>query len=277
AAVGSKLPLLAIRASVTEEVMTADLVAGASDTINLAQAERAHRVIARELHSSRLQRAYDEAQQAVQKSRAQLDSVLTRSNDAILVVQEGILVEANQAWLELVGTQAAEITGQPVMDLFHADSHVALKGALSACLKGQWKDHALKVTARAGADGSGKVPAELLLTLGEHDGEPCVRIMVPMRKAATPAPAAEGTSPAAAAVSVPTLSPAPEAAAAAPARFAPQAPSTPQPAPSPKPVPSLPLADASTDADANASACAGANADADAGTDVDAKVREYDA
>src|SRR5690606_20420126 len=132
AAVGSKLPLLAIRASVTEEVMTADLVAGASDTINLSQAERAHRVIARELHSSRLQRAYDEAQQAVQKSRAQLDSVLTRSNDAILVVQEGILVEANQAWLELVGTQAAEITGQPVMDLFHADSHVALKGALSA-------------------------------------------------------------------------------------------------------------------------------------------------
>src|SRR5690606_14635633 len=246
AAVGSKLPLLAIRASVTEEVMTADLVAGASDTINLAQAERAHRVIARELHSSRLQRAYDEAQQAVQKSRAQLDSVLTRSNDAILVVQEGILVEANQAWLELVGTQAAEITGQPVMDLFHADSHVALKGALSACLKGQWKDHALKVTARAGADGSGKVAAELLLTLGEHDGDPCVRIMVPMRKAA--APAEGGTPPVAPVVSVPTLSPAPEpAAAAAPAQTA-QAQSTPSPQPTSaaKPLPSLQPASAAS-------------------------------
>src|SRR5690606_32184687 len=121
---------------------------------------------------------------AVQKSREQLDSVLTRSNDAILVVQEGILVEANQAWLELVGTQLAAVEGQPVMDVFHPDSHVALKGALSACLKGQWKDHALKATARAGADGTGRIAVELLLTLGEHDGETCVRIMVPVRKAA---------------------------------------------------------------------------------------------
>src|SRR5690606_22366798 len=94
AAAGDAPPLLAIRSDVTEAAMLADLVAGARDTLNLAQPERAYRVIARELHTARLQRTCDEAQQAVQTSREQLDSVLTRSNDAILVVQEGILVEA---------------------------------------------------------------------------------------------------------------------------------------------------------------------------------------
>src|SRR5690606_36146128 len=74
-AVGSALPLLAIRPEVTETAMAADLVAGARDTINLAQAERAYRVIARELHTAQLQRTCDQAQHAVQKSREQLDSV----------------------------------------------------------------------------------------------------------------------------------------------------------------------------------------------------------
>src|SRR5262245_4261206 len=149
------LPLLALRPQISEEMLVADLVAGARDTINLAQPERAHRVIARELHTWQLQRAHDAARQAVQVSRQQLDSVLTRTNDAIIEVQEGILVEANQAWLELVGAASADaVVGQPVMDVFHTDSHVALKGALAACLKGHWKDHALKVSALGGNRGT---------------------------------------------------------------------------------------------------------------------------
>jgi PAS domain S-box-containing protein len=187
----SRLPVLSIRPAITEEMMAEDLAAGARDTINLSQPQRAHQVIARELHAWRLQRAYDEAQQAVQESRKQLDSVLTRSNDAIIDVQEGILVEANQSWLELTGvTDADAVVGQPVMDVFHRDSHVALKGALTACLRGQWKDHALKASARTAGDGT--VPVELLLTLGERDGEPCVRIMVPIKKSG---PVQPGTAP----------------------------------------------------------------------------------
>jgi PAS domain S-box-containing protein len=258
-AVGSKLPLLAIRAGLTEDIMAADLVAGASDTINPAQPERAHRVIARELHTSRLQQAYDEAQRAVQMSREQLDSVMTLTNDAILVVQEGILVEANQAWLELVGTDADAITGQPVMDVFHTDSHVALKGALSACLKGQWKDHVLKANARAGADGQGRVAVELLLTLGEHDEEPCVRIMVPLRKVAE-------KNEAAAEVPVPTLSP------VAPA---------PAPAPATAPAPSgemnaPPVPPAAPEAAPATAASPAQPAAATQAPDLDARAREYD-
>jgi PAS domain S-box-containing protein len=234
----SALPLLVIRPAITEEVLAEDLAAGARDTINLAQPQRAYQVIARELNSWRLQCAYNELQDAVKESRKQLDSVLTRSNDAIIDVQEGILVEANQAWLELTGALDPDaVIGQPVMDAFHKESHIALKGALAACLKGQWKDHALKASARGGA--GAEVPVELLLTLGERDGEPCVRIMVPVRKSAPAlapvAPASAGSAAAAPSKAAPQV--VPTLAVAAPAALpAPVAPTVPAPAPTPAPV-----------------------------------------
>lgn len=215
------LPLLAVRPAITEEQLGADLADGARDTINLSQPQRAHQVIARELHTWRLQRAHDDARQAVRDSRKQLDSVLTRSNDAIIEVQEGILVEANQSWLELIGTASADtVVGLPVMDAFDRDSHVALKGALTACLRGHWKDHALQAAALTA--GGGTLPVELLLTLGERDGEPCVRIMVPIRKAAAAGSSGEAvpaatSGPAAAATSSAPASPVAEPAAQAPA------------------------------------------------------------
>jgi multidomain signaling protein FimX len=52
-----------------------------------------------------------------------------------------------------------------------------LKGALAACLQGRWHDHTLKVNAIL-ADGT-VLPVEVMLALGEHDGEPCVRLIVP--------------------------------------------------------------------------------------------------
>jgi len=285
---GATLPLLAIRAAITEEILLADLTAGARDTINLAQPERAHRVIARELHAWRLQRSHEQARQAAQKSREQLDSVLTRSNDAILVVQEGILVEANQAWLELVGAASAEtVVGEPVMDVFHADSQLALKGALTACLKGQWKDHALKATARAGSDGSGKLAVELLLTLGEHEGEPCVRIMVPVRKEvratsqAAPPAASPGAgsvptatsgaiaAPAAAPAAVPTAAPATASAAQPPA-----VPASPAAAPAGQAMPMQAPTPAAAD---GAASVVPGPAPSAASSDPDAKTREYDA
>jgi diguanylate cyclase (GGDEF)-like protein len=66
-----------------------------------------------------------------------------------------------------------------VMDLFEESTHAALKGALSACIQGRWSDHTLKVNAIL-ADGT-SLPIELVLALGEHDGEPCVRLVVPAR------------------------------------------------------------------------------------------------
>ena len=181
--VSPEVPLLVLRPQLTETEMAADLAQGARDSITLIEGQRAHSVIARELATYRAERALRETLQSAQEYRKQLDTVLTRSNDAIAQVQEGIVVEVNQSWLDLIGcADARDVIGQPVMDFFDEANHAALKGALVACLKGLWKDHSLRADVRT-ADG-GTLTLELVLTLGERDEEPCVRMMVPSQKRA---------------------------------------------------------------------------------------------
>jgi PAS domain-containing protein len=135
----------------------------------------------RELRTFRLERALNSTLQSASDYRRQLQSVLQRSNDAILQVQEGIVVDANQTWLELFGyDDASVVVGQPLMDLFDDRSHAALKGALVACAQGKWSDHPLKVNSLLG-DGT-QLQLDLVLTPGEFENEPCVRIMVPAKK-----------------------------------------------------------------------------------------------
>ena len=141
---------------------------------------RLQAVMARELRSFRLERALETTLKSARDARRQLETVLERSNDAIVQVQEGIVVEANASWLELFGlADGGALVGTPVMDLFEESTHAALKGALAACLQGRWSDHTLTVNAVL-ADGT-SLPIELVLALGEHDGEPCVRLVVPAR------------------------------------------------------------------------------------------------
>ena len=175
------VPLIALRDQVDETRIAADMAQGARDTVSLQQPARLQAVIARELHAARLERTLHATLRASQDYRNQLEGVLQRSNDAIAQVQEGILVDANTAWLELFGaSEASGLTGQPLMDFFEESTHASLKAALQACLAGRWSDHALKAGALL-ADGS-VVPLELVLTLGEYEGEPSVRLIVPARK-----------------------------------------------------------------------------------------------
>ena len=154
---------------------------GARDVVSLSATERVQSVVSRELRTFRLERALNSTLQSASDYRRQLQSVLQRSNDAILQVQEGIVVDANQTWLELFGyADAGAVVGQPLMDLFDDRSHAALKGALVACAQGKWTDHPLKVTALLG-DGT-QLQLDLVLTPGEFENEPCVRIMVPAKK-----------------------------------------------------------------------------------------------
>jgi diguanylate cyclase (GGDEF)-like protein len=65
------------------------------------------------------------------------------------------------------------------MDLFDETTQPALRGALAACLQGRWNDHTLKVNALL-SDGS-KLPVEVVLALGEHEGEPSIRLVLPSK------------------------------------------------------------------------------------------------
>jgi multidomain signaling protein FimX len=188
------VPILALAAEADEAQIAHALSLGARDLATLAHPARLQAVMMRELETFRSRRTRDAALQAAQDARSQLDTVLERSNDAILQVQEGIVVDANPAWHELLGIEEG-IAGQPVMDLFEESSHPALRGALAACLQGRWSgDHTLRANALP-ADGS-ILPVEIALALGEHEGEPCVRLVVP--SAPRPEPKAIEAQPAAA-------------------------------------------------------------------------------
>ncbi len=180
-AVAADLPLLIVRPEISEAAMQEDLALGARDTVTLSNPARVHAVCARELKAFRMERALNETLQSAHEYRKQLETVLTRSHDAIAQVQEGILVEANRSWLDLIGAVDADaVVGQPIMDFFDEANHAALKGALAACLQGRWRDHSLRAGVQT-ADGSA-LALELVLTLGERDGEACVRLMVPTQK-----------------------------------------------------------------------------------------------
>jgi diguanylate cyclase (GGDEF)-like protein/PAS domain S-box-containing protein len=176
--VAPTVPVVLVAETVDEGVIADAMSAGARDVVSLANPIRLAAVMARELRAFRLERALTSTVKSAHDARNQLESVLQRSNDAIVQVQEGIVIDANPAWLELFGIEDT-LVGQPLMDLFDESTQPALKGALAACLQGRWSEHALKATAllRTGK----AMPVEIVLALGEHEGEPSVRLVVPAK------------------------------------------------------------------------------------------------
>ncbi|MBV8740970.1 MAG: EAL domain-containing protein [Sinobacteraceae bacterium] len=170
------LPLVGIADGVDEATIGEAMKVGARDVVSLNNSLRLQAVVLRELRAYRLERALNTTLKSAHDARRQLETVLQRSNDAIVQVQEGIVIDANASWLELFGFEET-VVGQPLMDLFDEGTHSPLKGALAACLQGRWQDRPLRVNALL-ADGS-TLPIDVILTLGEHEGEPCVRLIVP--------------------------------------------------------------------------------------------------
>src|SRR5258708_19071784 len=149
----------------------------AQDVGTLANRSRLQSVAARELGANRLERALSTTLSSAREYREQLQNFLEGSADAITHVQEGIIVDANRAWLELFGySENDALNGTPLMDLFDQETHAALKGALVACLQGKWSGHRLKVQALL-SDGS-SLPLELVLQSADYENEPAVRIAI---------------------------------------------------------------------------------------------------
>jgi PAS domain S-box-containing protein len=154
---------------------------GARDVVTLKNPIRLQAVVTRELEAHRQARTLNSTLSAAREYRDQLKSFMAGSADAIAHVQEGIVVDANPAWLELYGYSAADdIVGTPLMDAFDASAHAAIKGALVACLQGKWSDHSLRANAILN-DGS-PVPLEMELSSAEFEGEPAVRLCIASQK-----------------------------------------------------------------------------------------------
>ena len=171
------MPVLIMREHVDEAAIAEAMRLGAQDVVTLANRSRLQSVATRELRAYRLERALSTTLSSAREYREQLQNFLEGSADAITHVQEGIIVDANRAWLELFGYSGDDaLTGTPLMDLFEQETHPALKGALVACLQGKWSGHGLKVQALL-SDGS-TLALELLLTKADYENEPAIRIAI---------------------------------------------------------------------------------------------------
>jgi diguanylate cyclase (GGDEF)-like protein len=171
------VPLVVVSNAAQETDIAEALLAGAQDLVSLGQTERLRSVAERELRAFRLERALNETLFSANQYKKQLKAFMAGSVDAIGYVQEGILVDANQAWADLLGhTSADALLGAPLMDLFDAASKPALKGALVACGRGQWSGESIKVVATTSA--GEKLPIALQLEATSVDGEPAVKLSV---------------------------------------------------------------------------------------------------
>jgi PAS domain S-box-containing protein len=176
----ASVPLLVVDDSVSEARIADAMAKGARDAVSVGSPERLQAVMTRELRVHRMERALEGTLRTARDARRQLASVLQHSNDAIAQVQEGILVDANASWLALFGYELVGIAGQPVMDMFEQTTHAALKGALAACLQGRWSNHPISAAIRF-ADGTHR-QFDLVLALGEHEGDPCVQLIIASHK-----------------------------------------------------------------------------------------------
>jgi multidomain signaling protein FimX len=171
------MPVLIMREHVDEAAIADAMRLGAQDVVTLANRSRLQSVATRELRAYRLERALSTTLSTAREYREQLQNFLEGSADAITHVQEGIIVDANRAWLELFGYSGDDaLTGTPLMDLFEQETHPALKGALVACLQGKWSGHGLKVQALL--SDSSSLALELLLTKADYENEPAIRIAI---------------------------------------------------------------------------------------------------
>jgi diguanylate cyclase (GGDEF)-like protein/PAS domain S-box-containing protein len=175
---GPEVPVLFARDGIDEEMIAEALRLGAQDVVSLANRSRLQAVVSRELRAFRLERALNSTLSSAREYKKQLQAFMAGSADAIAHVSDGIIVDANPAWLEIFGfADADELIGQPLMDLFENEAHAALKGALVACIHGKWSDHSLRASAQL-SDGS-TLALELQIDRSEFDGDPCVRVCVP--------------------------------------------------------------------------------------------------
>ncbi|HSC15461.1 MAG TPA: PAS domain-containing protein, partial [Gammaproteobacteria bacterium] len=142
------VPLVVVSKDAQETDIAEALLAGAQDLVSVGQTDRLRSVAERELRAYRLERALNDTLFSANQYKKQLKAFMAGSVDAIAYVQEGILIDANQAWADLLGHPSAEaLFGTPLMDSFDGASKAALKGALVACAKGQWNRESVKIVA----------------------------------------------------------------------------------------------------------------------------------
>lgn len=181
-----EVPVIAAAVSADEDAILLAMKDGACDLVSFNARARLEAVVSRELRAFRVERALNSTLTSATAYRKQLNDYMQGSSSAIAYVQEGIVVEVNQAWLTLFqAKETEEALGLPLMDNFLAESQAAIKGALIATTRNKWqKDEKLIAKSRYGEGDAATLQLGFQLT--DFDDGPYVQIQI-----APPAQAAE--------------------------------------------------------------------------------------
>ena len=185
-------PLVVISDTADESSINEAMQAGAQDLVSVENTARLCAVCERELKTYRVEYALNHALQSTEGYRSEVQSLLSSSADAMAVVQEGIVVEANQAWAEIFCDSDTEAVIGPVMDHFAEGSQLEIKQALAACSRGQWSGDALTADILS-RDGE-LLGIKLGMEQSIHDGEPAIRLFVQTETSQAPAESSEAIS-----------------------------------------------------------------------------------
>jgi len=173
-----EIPLLTLKSKVDEQSILDAMKGGACDLVSTVNTARLQAVVVRELRAYRVERALNSTLISATEYRRQLNDYMENSASAIAYVQEGIVIEVNNSWLEMFQARdKSDVAGLPLMDNFLAESQAAIKGALIATAQGKWQQDE-KLAARSVVGEGDAANLELTFHLADFDDGPTVQIRI---------------------------------------------------------------------------------------------------
>ncbi|MBT8082071.1 MAG: bifunctional diguanylate cyclase/phosphodiesterase [Gammaproteobacteria bacterium] len=173
-----ELPVIAMQNEVGESEMEAAMRAGACDLVSTTRKSRLQSVVSRELRALRVERALNSTLQSATEYKRQLKEHMAASTSCFAIVQEGVVTDVNDAWIEKFKISSRdELVGMPIMDSFEAESHAALKGALVATVEGKWQ-RGEKLVAKAHIESGDIEEIHLEFRRIDVDDGPCVQVRI---------------------------------------------------------------------------------------------------
>ena len=173
-----EVPVIALRKQADENTIQEAMRDGACDLVSIGLRNRLQSVVTRELRALRAERALNTTTASAIEYKRQIRDYMQSSTAAIALAHEGIVIEANDAWLKLFKYASVdEVKGLPLMDSFDSQSHAALKGAVNAAINGKWaRDEKLKVQPHL--DIGQRSELELEFQRMDFDSVPCVHVRI---------------------------------------------------------------------------------------------------
>lgn len=173
---GRDIPFIVLTHAIDDADLIKIMRAGAHDIVLKSQLPRLGPALARELRAADDRRAARLATQTLKEAENKHRAIIEGSRDAIGYSQDGMHVNANQAYLDLFGYQhVSELEGVPVMNLFDRGDHARFKELVRNAGQQDSKQANKFVGLKKTGD---RIDIDVSLSPVTIDGEECTQIVV---------------------------------------------------------------------------------------------------